>query len=236
MPALEVCLTPELIHLHPPVGKTVVVTDILRATSCMVTALANGVESITPVASVEECQVLQHKGYIAAGERNGVQIDGFDLGNSPLSYLNEAYSGKKVAMTTTNGTLAISRSSGANTILIGAFLNLSSLIDHLSIQTDDLLIVCAGWKGKASFEDTLFAGALVSKLFPIYDTDSDAAVMAREVYEMNQGNLLGAIQKSSHYKRLKDLNIDDDFEFCATIDKFEIVPVLEKGVLVPSHR
>ena len=65
MPSLEVCLTPELIHLYPPQGKTVVVVDILRATSCMVSALANGVESITPVASVEECQALQAKGHIA---------------------------------------------------------------------------------------------------------------------------------------------------------------------------
>lgn len=232
MPALEVCLTPELIHLHPPQGKTVVVTDILRATSCMVTALANGVGSITPVATVEQCQILQAKGYLAAGERNGVQVEGFDLGNSPLSYIDNDYSGRKLAMTTTNGTLAITKSNGANSILIGAFLNLSRLVDQLSTQTDDLLIVCSGWKGKVSFEDTLFAGALVSRLFPIYDTECDAAALARELFEANQNDILAAIQKSSHYQRLKKLNIDRDFEFCATIDKYDVVPVLKDGVLV----
>lgn len=198
----------------------------------MVTALANGVESITPVASVEECEALQANGYLAAGERNGVQVAGFDLGNSPLSYIDNDFSGKKVAMTTTNGTLAITKSKGANTVLIGAFLNISRLVEHLSAQIDDLLIVCSGWKGKTSFEDTLFAGALVSRLSSIYDSDCDAAALSKELYEHSKNDLLAAIQKSSHYQRLKKMNIDRDFEFCASVDRYEVVPVLEEGVLV----
>ncbi len=232
MPALEVCLTPELIHLHPPQGKTVVVTDILRATSCMVAALANGVESITPVASVEECQALQAQGYLAAAERGGQQAEGFDLGNSPLSYVDHDYSGRKLAMTTTNGTLAISKSNGANEVVIGAFLNLTALADYLITKTDDSLIVCSGWKGKVSFEDTLFAGGLVDSLQSSYDFDCDSAAIALKLYQVCKEDILTAIQMSSHYKRLKTLNIERDFEFCATVDEYNIVPVLKGNILV----
>ena len=234
MPAFEVCLTPELIHLHPPKGKNVVVVDILRATSCMVSALANGIESITAVASVEECQALQAKGYLAAAERNGQQVEGFDLGNSPLSYIDNNFTGRKLAMTTTNGTLAITKSLEGNKVLIGAFLNLSPLVAYLSKEADDLLIVCSGWKGKVSFEDTLYAGALASELLPTYNWDCDAASLAIELYEANKNDLLASIQKSSHYQRLKRLKIERDFEFCATVDKYDVVPVLKDGVLVKN--
>jgi len=232
MPSLEVCLTHELIHLYPPTDKNVVVVDILRATSCMVTALANGVESITPVASVDECRELQQKGYLAAAERNGQHVEGFDLGNSPLSYIDNDFTGRKLAMTTTNGTLAITKSKAAKEVLIGAFLNLSALAEYLKSKTDDLLIVCSGWKGKVSFEDTLFAGALVGQLQSSYEMDCDSAVIALELFKSSKNDLLSAIQKSSHYNRLQKLNIERDFEFCVTVDKYPIVPVLMDGVLV----
>ncbi len=232
MPSLEVCLTPELIHLHPPEGNNVVIVDILRATSSMVTALANGVESITPVASVEECKALQAQGYLAAAERNGEQVEGFDLGNSPLSYIDNHYSGRKLAMATTNGTLAITNSKGAKEIIIGAFLNLSALSEYLKSKNDDLLIVCSGWKGKVSFEDTLFAGGLAHNLQSNYQSDCDSAAISFELYQASKTDLFGAIQKSSHYKRLMKLNIERDFKFCVSVDKYSVIPILRDGILV----
>ena len=232
MRSLEVCLSPELIHLHPPAGKTVVVVDILRATTCMVTALANGVESITPVATVEECEVLKQKGYLTAAERNGQQVPGFDLGNSPLSYLQNDFTGRKLAMTTSNGTLAITKSQEAHRILIGAFLNQSSLLEALDEDENDVLILCSGWKGKASLEDTLFAGALVSHLEYNFVITCDSAQMAIHLYQSHKHDLLSALKLSSHYARLKKLDIRDDFEFCVRVDEYKTVPSLENGVLV----
>ena len=232
MPSLEVCLTPELIHLYPPKGKTVVVVDILRATSCMVTALSEGIESITPVATVEECEALGQQGYLTAGERGGQKVESFDLGNSPLSYLEQDYSGRKLAMTTTNGTLAISKSKGADKVLIGAFLNLSALTGTLSLNDNDLLILCSGWKGKVSFEDTLFAGALCSRLSDQYEMTCDSGQIALAQYEHYKTDLLAAIKHSSHYQRLSKLGTIKDFAFCVEVDRYNIVPRLEDEVLV----
>jgi hypothetical protein len=90
MKKIDVCLSPEMVHLHKTEGKVVVVIDILRATSCMTTALANGIESITAVASLEECKALGEQGYLTAAERDGKKVDGFDFGNSPFSYQDDS--------------------------------------------------------------------------------------------------------------------------------------------------
>ena len=110
MISIETCLSPKLIHLHSLEGKVVVIIDIFRATSCMVTALANGAESIYPVNSTDECANLGKQGYLTAAERGGRHVEGFDFGNSPIPYTKGVLSGKRLAMTTTNGTLAISES------------------------------------------------------------------------------------------------------------------------------
>ena len=110
MRTIEVCLTPELIHHHAVKGKIVVVVDIFRATSCIVTGLANGVTAIRPVGEVDETIKLGKQGYIKAGERGGIKVDGFDIGNSPFEYQSDLVKGKKVAISTTNGSQAILKS------------------------------------------------------------------------------------------------------------------------------
>ena len=107
MKSIDICLSPELMHLYDVHEKTVVVVDILRATSCMVTAFAHGASSITPVASLENCQRMKSKGFITSGECNGEKVEGFDKGNSPFEYMSDDIKGKKIAFTTTNGTQAI---------------------------------------------------------------------------------------------------------------------------------
>ena len=146
MKRIDVCLSPEMVHLHKTEGKVVVVIDILRATSCMTTALANGIASITAVASLEECTALGCEGYLTAAERDGKKVEGFDLGNSPFSYQDPSLKGKKVVVTTTNGTQAIVKSAGAQEIIVGSFLNFTSIVEYLRSQPYDVLMHCAGWK------------------------------------------------------------------------------------------
>lgn len=137
-------------HLYTVEDKSVVVVDILRATSSMVTAFAHGIESIYPVAKLEDCRAMKAKGYLIAGEREGEKVADFDLGNSPFEYMTENLKGKQIAFTTTNGTQAIAKSIGAKEIIIGAFLNLSAVAGHLIKSNNNVLIVCAGWKGKVN--------------------------------------------------------------------------------------
>lgn len=231
MKTIDVCLSPELIHLYDVRDKTVVVVDILRATSCMVTAFAHGVESITPVAEADVCENMKLKGYVISGERNGQKIPGFDKGNSPFEYMNNI-NGLKIAFTTTNGTQAIEKSKGAKQVLIGSFLNLSAITRYLLMGDHNILIVCAGWKGKINLEDSLFAGALVDKLRKHIEPDCDAPIVAQQLYLAARDNMVEYLSTSSHVKRLNRLNIHKDIEFCLTPDQYHVIPVLNREKLV----
>lgn len=233
MKSIDVCLTPDLLHLHNIDNTIVVVTDIFRATSCMVTGLAYGVGSITPVATVEECFELQQKGYIAAAERNAMKVEGFDLDNSPFSYMDEDLIGANIAMTTTNGTLSITKAkTSAVKVLVGAFLNLGAIVNHLKSQPYDVLVLCAGWKGRVNLEDTLFAGALVDALKDEYMIGEDSALMAMRAYQQAQNDLLGYVANSSHVRRLQRLGIHKDISYCLQRDLYDVVPVLRGSTLV----
>ncbi|HMV09093.1 MAG TPA: 2-phosphosulfolactate phosphatase [Cyclobacteriaceae bacterium] len=232
MKSVDVCVSPDLMHLYTVEGKSVVVVDILRATSSMVTGFAHGVSGIFPVARLEDCRAMKSKGYLIAGEREGEKVPDFDLGNSPFEYMAAELNGKLIALTTTNGTQAIAKSIGAAEIIIGAFLNLSAVANHLIKSNNDILIVCAGWKGKVNLEDTVFAGALVEKLSDKFSLACDAPLAAKHLYNCAKGDLIGFLNESSHVKRLNKLNIHDDMKFCCTIDEYKVVPVLKNGVLV----
>jgi len=233
MSKIEVCLSPELIHLHDLKDKIVVVVDIFRATSTMVTGLANNVHSITPVAGLETCRAMKEKGYVIAGERNGQTAAGFELGNSPLSYLKNAFENKKIAVTTTNGTLTIEKSKKDSAeVLIGAFLNLQATADYLAQKGKDVIIHCAGWKGMFNLEDSLYAGALVSVLADQFEFECDGAIAMKALYEENKGDLKGFLSQASHAKRLQNHNIEADIDFCLTLDKYDFVGKLEGEKLV----
>lgn len=232
MKSIDVCLSPELMHLYDLQDRTVVVVDILRATSCMVTAFAHGVESITPFADLNACRVMKTKGYITSGERDGKMVDGFDKGNSPFEYMDDDIKGKKIAFTTTNGTQAIEKAKSAKKIIIGSFLNLSSIVKYLLFGENNVLIVCAGWKGKVNLEDTLFAGAVMEKLKNHIEADCDAPLAAQHLYNLAKDDMVKFLSDSSHVKRLNRLNIQKDINYCLTLDEYQIVPTLVQGVLV----
>lgn len=228
---VDVCLTPDLMHLYPVNNRAVVVVDILRATSCMTTAFAHGVESITPFAKLDECLAMKDQGFFTAGERDGKKVDGFDLGNSPFEYMEPSLRGKRIAFTTTNGTQAIVKSLGASHIIIGSFLNLSAVARYLQSVEENILIVCAGWKGKFNLEDTLFAGALIEKLSPAIGPACDSPLAALELYKTAKSDLGAFLKNSSHVQRLAKLHIHKDIAFCLTPDQYHVVPVLQEGVL-----
>ncbi len=232
MKTIDVCLSPELMHLYEVQDRTVVVVDILRATSCMVTAFAHGVESITPVANLEECRKMKTKGFVISGERDGKKVDGFDKGNSPFEYMNDQVRGLKLAFTTTNGTQAIEKAKGAKEVIIGSFLNLTSVVRYLLLGENNVLIVCAGWKGRVNLEDTLFAGAVVEKLKDYLGPDCDAPLAAQHLYNMAKNDMVKFLSESSHVRRLNRLNVHKDIEFCVTPDQYKALPKLERGVLV----
>lgn len=232
---IEVCLSPELIHLFDLKNRIVVVVDIFRATSTMITALANQVESILPVADLETCRNFRNQGYIIAGERNGLPAEGFELGNSPLSYVKKAFAGQKIAVTTTNGTLAIEKSKGSAEILLGSFLNLQATANYLSRKENDLIIHCAGWKGKFNLEDSLYAGALIEALSQTHSFECDGALAMKTLYQATKEDLVTFLNQASHAKRLQNHHVEADIDFCLTLNKYDIVGKLIDDELVGEN-
>lgn len=232
MPQIEICYSPELLHLHSLENKNVVVADILRATSCMVTGLACGVNSFKLFSDLEECKEMKNNGYLIAAEREGKKVEGFDFGNSPFSYMTEEVAGRDIAFTTTNGTQAVQKSSSGK-VVIGSFLNLKAVTEFLESSENDVVVVCAGWKGRFSLEDTLFGGALV-ELLSHHSTNDDAALAARHLYSLAKGNLFQFLSNSSHFHRLEKLNIEKDIEFCLTLDQYSNLPLYKNETIVNS--
>lgn len=232
--ALEVCFSPALIHLHDISDSIVVVIDVLRATSSICVAFANGVNSIVPVASIEESYSYKEKGFLVGAERNGEMLEGYDLGNSPFSYLDASVKGRDIALTTTNGTQAIEAAKGAYQIVIGSFLNLDCLCEWLIAQDKNVLLLCSGWKNSFNLEDTILAGAVAKQLESHFTMNGmcDAVIGAIHLYDMAKHDLNGFLERSSHRKRLERLQIDKDIEYCLTPNQAPVVPVMVNGALV----
>lgn len=231
---IEVCYTPQAYNLFHKDESIVVVIDIFRATSAIVTAFYNGVNKMIPVATVEEAKEYQRNGYMAAAERNGEMIEGFELGNSPFGYMNNKVKGKTIAISTTNGTQAIEASKKASKIVIGSFLNLDVLCEFIIAQKKDVVLVCAGWKNKFNLEDTIFAGAVVHKLLsePGFETNCDSAIASKHLYNLAKDNLFDFLSSSSHRKRLEKLDLERDIKYCLTPNQCPVIPVMEGKYLV----
>lgn len=231
---IEVCYTPQAYNLFHKDEAIVVVIDIFRATSAIVTAFYSGVSKMIPVATVEEAREYQQNGYMAAAERNGEMIDGFELGNSPFGYMNNKVKGKIIAISTTNGTQAIEASRKASKVVIGSFLNLDVLCEYLASQKREVVLVCAGWKNKFNLEDTLFAGAVVEKLIiqSGFNTQCDSAIASKHLYSMAKNDMYGFLGNSSHRNRLAKLDLERDIQYCLTPNQCPVIPVLEGKYLV----
>ena len=186
-PTVSVHLLPALIPPDGLKGGVAVVIDILRATTTMVHALAAGSPAIYPCGEVDEAQALANTfepgSTLLAGERKGLKIDGFDLGNSPTDCTPEICSGKPFIMTTTNGTRAILAALSAEKIMIGAFANASSTLEALKADRRPIHLICAGTDGQISLEDTLFAGWLAQSLDQLAWEESEAAIGSGELDE-----------------------------------------------------
>jgi 2-phosphosulfolactate phosphatase len=234
MPEIDVCLSPTLLQHYDLRGKCCVVIDILRATSTIVAGLFAGVEAFYPVATLGACQEMAKEGYLTAAEREGVKAEGFDLGNSPLALLNGSYKGQKIAITTTNGTLALEASKQAKNILVAGFNNLASTVNYLAGTEDDVILVCSGWKGLPSAEDTLFAGAVAQALSEDhhFNSNSDSAHLAISYHKSAKGDYHSFLSNCSHVTRLAHLGIEKDINYCLNANQHSLVAILKDNHLV----
>ncbi len=231
---VEVCFSPALYSYFENPGAITVVVDILRASSAICTAFMSGVEKIIPVGTLEEAEAFKADGFMVAAERDGIVRDFADFGNSPFNFTPEKVKGKSIVYSTTNGTQAIQLASSSSEVIVGSFLNLSSVVSHLINAQRDVLLLCAGWKSKFNLEDTLFAGAVVDRLLDHgdYMTICDSSLAAQDLWTLARNDLVGYIEKAAQRHRLKINNLDDVIEYCHTIDLTDVIPVLENNYLI----
>ncbi len=221
--------------------KTVVITDVLRATSTIVTALANGARGVIPVGDMGEAsrisQSIDSDETLLCGEKDGVKIEGYDLGNSPLEYTREKVGGKTLIFNTTNGTKAIRKSLSAKSIYIASFHNLNPIVEALKSVDEEILIVCSGWKGRLSLEDLLLAGNIVYKLCDgdLQPEARDGANVAFTIYDRYKEDLESVILNTNHAARLKELGNEEDLYYCSKINTLNTLPVLEDGIITDRH-
>lgn len=225
--------------LYAPDMGIVVVIDVLRATSAMVAAFHHGVDRILPVSTVEEARAyIGRPGYIAAAERNGEVVEGFDYGNSPLGFVNADLQGKTIVLTTTNGTKAIELARNSRKLVIGSFLNLNALCDWLLLQDDNILLLCSGWQEKFNLEDSIFAGAVMDRLLQSekFGMEEDSSIAAQYMYLAARDNFLSLLKAAPRRKRLEQLKLQDDVKYClAPPIQCAVIPELRDGVLVPME-
>jgi 2-phosphosulfolactate phosphatase len=236
-PSLYTVLSPALLHLYDVNNTIVVVIDVLRATSTIATALYNGAKEIIPVDSVERCiQLGKELECITAGERDGQVAPGLQYGNSSFEYPREFIAGKTLVLTTTNGTklLHMALSKGATEIITGSFLNLSAVCEHLVHMKKNVILGCAAWKDRVNMEDTLFAGAVISRIREHFSINCDSSGIAENLYRLASPDLYGFMKKNdaSHYHRLTNFGLDKDIQHCLTPDLADILPEYLNGKLV----
>lgn len=235
-PILNTCLSPALLNLYDLKNAVVVIIDVFRATSTIASVLKNGAKCIIPVDTVAKAISISKKiDAIAAGERDGQIAEGLQHGNSPLEYSKEFIEGKTLVLTTTNGTklLQMALDNNADTIISGSFPNLSSVCKFLIEQNKNVVLGCAGWKDRVNIEDTLFAGAVISKIKEHFTIHCDSSLTAELLYETNKHDIVGFAPKLTHYHRLVDrFGLIEDINFCLTPDVADVLVVYEDGKLL----
>ncbi|RKO66868.1 2-phosphosulfolactate phosphatase [Desulfofundulus salinus] len=230
-------------------GCTAVVFDVLRATSTIVTALAHGCRRVVPVVDASGARELagrlagENTPVLLAGERGGQKIPGFPYGNSPLEYPPEVVGGKVLVLTTSNGTRALNGAAKeAHTVLVGSLLNARAVAQKACRLGRDITMVCAGTQGQFSLEDTLAAGMVVLEIVEMLDPGwlcsnhqpsssldlADFAVAALHLARTYRDNTRRAFDHSRHGRRLLNMGLAADLDWCASLNTFQVVPVVKK--------
>jgi 2-phosphosulfolactate phosphatase len=233
---VQVHLLPELAPCGRLAGGLAVVVDVLRASTTIVHALAAGCACVRVCLEVDEARLLagemQAGKVLLGGERNGIPVPGFDLGNSPGEYTAKVCRGTTLVLTTTNGTRALHRAAEAERVLIASFVNYSAVCEQLRHDARPVHIICSGTEGEIALEDTLLAGALVDFLCELVEVRlNDSARLAWDCFENHGRVLAGALEIGKGGAKLRDLGYHEDIRAAAQVDQFNLVPELRRDPL-----
>jgi 2-phosphosulfolactate phosphatase len=232
--------TPELTPIHT-LPDCAVVIDVLRATTTIATALNAGAEAVQTFSDLKTLMqvsdIWQPEKRLRAGERGGAKVEGCDLGNSPLDCTPDLMKGRRLFISTTNGTRALQRVEESPIVITAAMINRRAAVNYLlDKQPDTVWIVGSGWEGGYSLEDTACAGAIADSLQSQSEqmvVGNDEVIASIALYRQWQNDLLGMFHSCSHGQRLLRLHCQEDLKYCANIDSLDVLPIQkEPSILV----
>jgi 2-phosphosulfolactate phosphatase len=236
---VDLFLIPGSFTEHRLAGKTLVLIDVLRASTTICQALKAGARAVIPVLEPGEAAEMRAKIgadlALLGGEREGIKIEGFDLGNSPYEYVESRIKGKTIILTTSNGTRGYMKAGLSHLIMTGAIVNISAVVEKIVAAGNDLAIVCAGKEGDFSIEDTLCGGMIIHKLAFEKKVElelNDAAALARLLYRSNSNTLMEAMAGGEHGRYLEKIGFGSDVEMAAQVDSIPVVPILKEGRII----
>jgi 2-phosphosulfolactate phosphatase len=216
-------------------GKVFVVIDVLRATTTIIEALSNGCTDVIPVVTVDEAfslaKRLPGEETLIGGERGGLKVDGFDLGNAPREYSRDVVSGKRVILTTTNGTRALQSVAGCELVFVAGFTNAHAVVQRCIALKADPVIIPAGREGKFSLEDVVCGGMMMDLLKREGVVLTDGARASCILYKAFAHDLLEMARNSEHGRELIRLGLEEDLAFCVQTNVSVLVPVFREGSL-----
>jgi 2-phosphosulfolactate phosphatase len=216
-------------------GDLIIAIDVLRCSTSIINALANRAKSVVPTMTLREAYDLHglHPDFLLTGERQGCRPKGFDLGNSPSEFISERVRGRDLIMTTTSGTVALVKSKEAKWVLVGAFLNASSVARKAAQIVEDegtnVSLVSSGERGQFSLEDFICAGAIAERFFTSNVRCCDEALAALLTFKQAKNSLCENIMKSRHAWHLAKLGFKRDVEFSCQLDVLSTVPIYRDG-------
>lgn len=227
-------------------GKLAIIVDVLRACTTISYALRNGAKSVIPAQEVEEATKLlaslDRGSTLLCGERNGLKVKGFDLGNSPLEYAESVVADKTLIMASTNGTPAMARAATASAQVLCSFVNISFVAEAIGVSRrgvgakSDIVVVCSGRDGMMALEDTVCGGMLVhllteAGLVDLREGANDGAVAARDLYLRHKDSIEDMIMSCTHGRYLDSIGFGPDLKVCAKVDSVSILPAVRDGVI-----
>jgi len=238
---IDLYLIPGPVEQDKLANKSLVLIDVLRASTTICQSLQSGAKAVIPVEQSGEAAELRSKigveDSILCGERNGIKIENFDLGNSPREYTSEKVKDKTVILTTSNGTKTYARSKYASLTLAAGIVNLKCVYARIIKEKNDLAIICAGNDGVFSIEDTLCGGMLIDMICKNHDSKielSDSASLASLLYDTNRDRLKDAVKSGKHGNYLNEIGFGEDVALAAEPNSIPILPVYKNNRIVPE--
>jgi 2-phosphosulfolactate phosphatase len=232
---VKVVLLPAYLGNEPLGEKTVVVFDVLRATTTITSAFVAGIREIHAFAELDDAKAAVAKCNprpLLLGELNALPAPGVDLGNSPRQFTKE-HAGRDIFMATTNGTKAMNAARSACNLLLGALVNATAVAEAAALEKQPVILLCSGTAGQISMEDTIGAGAVCEYLQGVgYFLANDTARLARRLFLACRGDLRTALRETQGGKNNLKVGQDADVDFCAQLDVFKIVGRVDTKSLI----